>query len=309
MIEKKKEKVKKFIKENGAISIAIVFMSILVIVIWTIVPIEVAKAEVPVNSFKIEFGRIVNIVDTTANYSIRLLTYDDSSEVNNIKYTVVNKIDDIYTINGEVGQVINLKQLIMNSLIVDISGDINSLYEFSKVATIIQGTGYNRYRPKVVNPPLKTTQITGKLVVVNEGSASYMESMTIQTTQSYLPNYKAVAVIGNTSANLNRFLSQGNTIVEYNFQSNIYQQGYDDGYAKATNTVNKASASYVQGLNDGNANDYSFFSLMTSVINAPLQAFNGMFNVEILGTNIRSFLLALFTIGLVIFIVRHLVGG
>lgn len=85
-----------------------------------------------------------------------------------------------------------------------------------------------------------------------------------------------------------------------------YDSGYDkgyasgafDGYNQATNRVNTSSASYVAGYNAGIASttDYSFTGLLSAVIDVPLQAFTSLFNFEILGVNMKSFALSIFTI-------------
>ena len=83
----------------------------------------------------------------------------------------------------------------------------------------------------------------------------------------------------------------------FDYISNIgYDVGYDIGH----------DAGYNSGLTDGydngfNAalNDSGFMSLMTAVVDAPIKAFMGLFDVEILGFNISGVLIAILSIALV----------
>lgn len=76
-------------------------------------------------------------------------------------------------------------------------------------------------------------------------------------------------------------------------QTNGYDQGYNIGYNK--------------GISDSNV--YSFSSLMSSVIDAPIKAVMSAFDFEFLGTNMRSFLYSLLTIALVLFVVKIVLKG
>lgn len=97
-----------------------------------------------------------------------------------------------------------------------------------------------------------------------------------------------------------------------------YSAGYDDGVSAGYADGNTAgystgynagdTAGYNRGYNAGvaDSNDYSFIGLIGAVIDAPISAFTGLFNFEILGVNISGFLLGLFTLCVVIVVVRKL---
>lgn len=76
--------------------------------------------------------------------------------------------------------------------------------------------------------------------------------------------------------------------------------GYDEGYRVGNN----------KGYADGQASqgDYTFFGLISSVVDAPLSVFRTMFNFEILGMNLSSFLLSLFSISVILCVVKLLIG-
>ena len=87
-----------------------------------------------------------------------------------------------------------------------------------------------------------------------------------------------------------------------------YQNGYDDGYgsgfASGENTgYNKGySAGYNKGTVEGS--DYSFIGLIGSVLDAPISAFKGLLNFDILGVNMASFVTAILSLCVVIVVVK-----
>lgn len=87
-----------------------------------------------------------------------------------------------------------------------------------------------------------------------------------------------------------------------------YSQGYSagesDGYSSgysAGETIGYNNG-YSQGVEAGG--NYSFFSLISAVIDAPIQAFMGLFNFELLGINLAGFFTGLLTLAFIITIVR-----
>lgn len=106
-------------------------------------------------------------------------------------------------------------------------------------------------------------------------------------------------------------------------------QGYNDGYSagvsagesQAFNTVNDTSASYSAGYSKGveSAGNYTFMSLISSVIDAPIRAFfgytengvkhPGLFNLNILGYDMSAFVLSLFSACVIIMIIKLSLGG
>ena len=77
---------------------------------------------------------------------------------------------------------------------------------------------------------------------------------------------------------------------------NAFNNGVSDGY----------NAGYKEGYETGKiagaagANDYSFFSLISAVVDVPVQAFSSLFNFELLGFNLLNFFLGVITVALVI---------
>lgn len=89
-----------------------------------------------------------------------------------------------------------------------------------------------------------------------------------------------------------------------------YQEGYFDGFDTGQNiansTVNKSSASYAAGYNNGVADsgNYTFFGLISAVLEVPVRTIISLFDFDILGVNIWSFVASLLAIATVLAIVR-----
>lgn len=81
----------------------------------------------------------------------------------------------------------------------------------------------------------------------------------------------------------------------------------------------KTQESFLQGKNQGyelgfqegklQGGNYTFTSLIGAVFDAPIEAFRGLFNFEILGTNMQGFVLALLTLSVIIVVIKFALGG
>ncbi|AXF52638.1 MAG: putative flagellar assembly protein H [Inoviridae sp.] len=87
------------------------------------------------------------------------------------------------------------------------------------------------------------------------------------------------------------------------------QSGFDSGYSQGNSAG--LNTGYHQGYNKGvlESNNYSFLGLIGAVFDAPIQAFNGLFDFEILGVNMKQFALTLLTFCFIITVVRLVKGG
>lgn len=95
----------------------------------------------------------------------------------------------------------------------------------------------------------------------------------------------------------------------------LYTNSYNLGYDKAVSEYREGSSKYRQIFNAGKAagieqaNNYSFFSLMSSVIEAPLNAVLSIFNFELLGYNLKSLFTFLLTLCVIVTIIRLIWGN
>lgn len=85
---------------------------------------------------------------------------------------------------------------------------------------------------------------------------------------------------------------------------------YESGYNNAKNFYynNWYIGRYQQGYNDGtsNAGNYTFLSLIGSVVDAPIKAISNMLNFDLLGFNMSQFFFALLTVCIIVTIVKLL---
>ena len=99
-----------------------------------------------------------------------------------------------------------------------------------------------------------------------------------------------------------------------------HQPGYDQGYivgkedGEKVGFNNGIAFGKEQGLIEGEAigynkgakaaGNYTFLSLISAVVDVPIQAFSSLFSFDILGINIKNFLLGLFTLAVVLCVVK-----
>ena len=77
-----------------------------------------------------------------------------------------------------------------------------------------------------------------------------------------------------------------------------YQLGFEKGNESGYNS------GYNEGYNKGLNTDKLFFNFFSAIIDAPVSVFTNMFNIEILGVNMSKFAISIFSIALLICVVR-----
>ena len=101
------------------------------------------------------------------------------------------------------------------------------------------------------------------------------------------------------------------------------QNGYDAGFNAGVISVKSQYESQLdavkesarqkgfaeaQKMFDNGNTDYSFFGLISAVIDAPIKAIRGLLNFDILGVNMFAFVTSLFSLAVVLMIVKLLLG-
>lgn len=260
-------------------------------------------------SYTIEMGTILSVNSTLNTYN-QIVVGTIDIENDTIKVFRISKNNNGYILDG-VNYPSNgeseIERIMRGYTIVSISGYYRDVYYFKEQLNIEGNPNLYMFNTLVTSHPISNTTIAGSAYAVNQTQISKFSNYNLLTTQKYLPTVAWVKVVTDVTR-YGQYLQADKTIYYYKADTKAYNQGYNEGYAKANNTVNRDSASYIQGLQDSNAYDYTFYGLMSSVINAPVEAFSGMFDINILGTNLRSFLLALLTIAIVIMIIRKFVA-
>lgn len=123
---------------------------------------------------------------------------------------------------------------------------------------------------------------------------------------------------------LNNCMSFGYRVSVNDLSGDFYNSGYNNGYLDAkegfeeekSNIYNSGFESgKIAGYNDGyNAgkdvsDNYTFLGLIGAVFDAPIEAFKGLFNFDILGVNMQGFVLAMLTLAVIIIVIRIALGG
>ena len=94
-----------------------------------------------------------------------------------------------------------------------------------------------------------------------------------------------------------------------------YDAGHTAGYTEGQNSMQGAienarqqGFAEAQKMFDNGNTDYSFFGLISAVIDAPIKAIRGLLNFDILGVNMFAFVTSLFSLAVVLMIVKLLLG-
>lgn len=145
---------------------------------------------------------------------------------------------------------------------------------------------------------------SGNLFPLSDRTYYFRNSLDLNNKDSYNLGYNDGFNAGSDS---------GYDIGFTNGQDNGYNTGLNDGIQQGYNNGYNAgdTAGYYRGKNDGiaQANDYSFLGLMSAVVDAPVQAFTGLLNFNILGFNMLSFFTGLLTLALILWIVSKVLGN
>ncbi|QRV61697.1 putative flagellar assembly protein H [Inovirus sp.] len=91
----------------------------------------------------------------------------------------------------------------------------------------------------------------------------------------------------------------------------VYDSGFvagQDSMLGAIENARQQGFAEAQKMFDNGNTDYSFFGLISAVIDAPIKAIRGLLNFDILGVNMFSFVTSLFSLAVVLMIVKLLLG-
>ena len=91
----------------------------------------------------------------------------------------------------------------------------------------------------------------------------------------------------------------------------VYDAGFVAGQDSMQGVIENARQqgfAEAQKMFDNGNTDYSFFGLISAVIDAPIKAVRGLLNFDILGVNMFSFVTSLFSLAVVLMIVKLLLG-
>lgn len=109
-------------------------------------------------------------------------------------------------------------------------------------------------------------------------------------------------IVTSADANYSLGYSQGFTAGETTGYSTGYDAGKTEGQSIGYTTGYGAGKAYGLAL----GSDYTFMSFFSAIFDAPIQALTGLLNFEILGVNLFNFVTALFTLGLILALVKFI---
>lgn len=91
----------------------------------------------------------------------------------------------------------------------------------------------------------------------------------------------------------------------------VYDAGFvagQDSMSGAIENARQQGFAEAQKIFDNGNTDYSFFGLISAVIDAPIKAVRGLLNFDILGVNMFAFVTSLFSLAVVLMVVKLLLG-
>lgn len=319
----------------GVVLAVIVIATMLLLIAFIDIGTAEALSIVNVNNFSLKYGRIENVFAVNEDYNV-ILTYYDNAEnvtgnrIKTVKVTWDSRLSKLYV--NDTQEDLATSSLKSKYLIKVYQENIRNIELFSKAIAvnsrneelIEDGVGYYRTWTQFIADRYIAEDIRGNYIFIGN-DIKVGNSISIYNGRVENPNRDLYSTILCTNANqvtLPPLTTGGNNITlgeilatpfDMYWLSSNYQNGYAQGYAEGANyadsQVNMNSASYIAGYNAGQQGEYTFLNLLTAVVDAPVKAVAGIFNIEILGYNMLYFVTGLLTIGLIFFIVRKLGGG
>lgn len=148
------------------------------------------------------------------------------------------------------------------------------------------------------------------------GSSAYF---TLRDTSAILKEQFSNSSWGYSFAlqDLNNWKDLSNDVYYNNGYNNGFSVGKESGFSSGRDSGYKEGFSvgkesgYNIGYNDGvvSGQDYSFTALLGAVFDVPISAFKGLFNFEVLGVNMTSFVSSLLALCVIVVIVKICLGG
>lgn len=107
----------------------------------------------------------------------------------------------------------------------------------------------------------------------------------------------------------NQYYQEGYSAGQTNGYNTGYNVGQSEGYNQGYNVGQNVgyNSGYTAGSED--SNQYTFLNLVSATIDAPVKYFQSLFNFELLGVNLQGFLTGLFTLCVIVTVVKLCLGG
>lgn len=196
--------------------------------------------------------------------------------------------------------------------------DNNYIFKIKYMLDYIDSSGYDN-----------TTNFNANISYIVLGS--YLDARTYFLNE-YLDNeiftskYNFISYVDINNNNLNIFIPLDSNITSdyFTFRTYYTSAGNNDSYLEGVNVgysngfingqkegetigYNKGyNIGYNVGLND--SNQYTFLNLISATIDAPISYFQSLFNFELLGVNLQGFITGLFTLCVIVTIIKLCLG-
>lgn len=86
------------------------------------------------------------------------------------------------------------------------------------------------------------------------------------------------------------------------------KQQYDSRLQAERENARQQGFAEAQKMFDNGNTDYSFFGLISAVIDAPIKAIRGLLNFDILGVNMFAFITSLFSLAVILMLIKFILG-
>lgn len=327
----------------GTILTVMVLACVLIICAFMGSDEQTASAETILNTdnFTLRYGRIESFQVADRPYTVVIEYYDSEETVTGVSKIKTAIIEDngqgVFKINN--AYAMPLENILIGKFILNINAEDSQYIQRFSISVNIQsdndilrenyGVGYFNTERTGIDIPYGTnynatvpgdyvflgirTLESGVIIiqnskVVNPNNIMYPVVFCLTANESNFPTPNT----GGSGAPLriDQVLYSASPLykIELNTE-NIRFEGYREGLAYADNRVNTRSASYIAGYNAGAEGNLTFLNMLTAVVDAPVKAVAGIFDIEILGYNMLGFVSGLLTLGLIFFIIRKLGGG
>lgn len=321
----------------GTILAVIVIATMLLLIAFIDIETASASSNVIENGewFDLYYGRIQAFEPEDEGYEVVVTYYDngenieESERVKTVQVVWQGEARKLFINQEEVNVFEN--ELLSTYLLNVWAEDMDDIRKFDK-ATVINSNAEELLRDGVAYYAIRTiernneipsyydTLVNGKYVFIGynvmQGTQLQIENKHVVFPDEIFYNVVFCSTANTAYANpyngqqrtLNDIFNIAEIMIHVNTGAD-YNRGYNAGIAYADGRLNRNSVSYIEGYQAGEQGTYTFLGLLSAVVDAPVKAVAGIFDIEILGYNMLNFVTGLLTISLVFFIVRKLGGG
>lgn len=203
------------------------------------------------------------------------------------------------------GETVNSYNFISSGYVTDIS-KVPESYKTNINLTNVNAIGNSSVVSQIRTLWSKYYAVASKTYIANTSEAFYTDGFNKGYDRGYsegIKDYKQT-MYQDYEAMYNKGYNDGVASCE-DSSGEKFQKKYDEGF------VAGKSAGYSSGYTAGaaSAQNYTFMGLLGAVVDAPIKAFTGLLDFDILGVNMSSFVLSMLTLSVIVIIIKICLGG